>query len=92
MVEKQSSVTSIKKELKTRKIVIGTKLVIKNLRLNKLEKIYIASNCSESSKKEMEYYSGLLNIPVITLKQPSGDLGVICKKQYSISMLGVLKE
>jgi len=92
MVKKQSSVTDIKKELKTRKIVIGTKIVIKNLRLNKLEKVYIASNCSESSKKELEYYSKLLNIPIITLKQPNDELGVICKKQYSISMLGVLKE
>jgi len=92
MVKKQSSVTDIKKELKTKKIVIGTKIVIKNLRLNKLEKVYIASNCSESSKKELEYYSKLLNIPIITLKQPNDELGVICKKQYSISMLGVLKE
>lgn len=92
MVKKQSSVTDIKKELKTRKIVIGTKIVIKNLRLNKLEKVYIASNCNESSKKELEYYSKLLNIPIITLKQPNDELGVICKKQYSISMLGVLKE
>lgn len=92
MVKKQSSVTDIKKELKTRKIVIGTKIVIKNLRLNKLEKVYIASNCNEISKKELEYYSKLLNIPIITLKQPNDELGVICKKQYSISMLGVLKE
>ena len=91
MVKKQSS-TDIKKDLKTRKIVIGTRVVMKNLKLNKLEKIYLASNCNESSKKELEYYSKLLKIPVIKLKQPNDELGVICKKQYSISMLGVLKE
>ena len=91
MVKKQT-LTDIKKELKTKKIVIGTKIVIKNLRINKLEKIYIASNCNESSKKELEYYSKLLKIPVIKLKQLNDELGVICKKQYSISMLGVLKE
>ena len=91
MVKKQS-LTDIKKDLKTRKVVIGTKIVIKNLRINKLEKIYIASNCNESSKKELEYYSKLLKIPVIKLKQLNDELGVICKKQYSISMLGVLKE
>ncbi len=91
MVKKQAS-SDIKKDLKTRKVVIGTKVVMKNLRLNKLEKIYLASNCNESSKKELEYYSKLLKIPVIKLKQPNDELGVICKKQYSISMLGVLKE
>jgi ribosomal protein L30E len=91
MVKKQSS-TDIKKDLKTRKIIIGTKVVMKNLKLEKLEKIYIASNCNESSKKELEYYSKLLKIQVIKLKQPNDELGVICKKQYSISMLGVLKE
>ena len=68
MAKKQSS-TDIKKDLKTGKIVIGTKVVIKNLRLNKLEKIYLASNCNQSSKKELEYYSKLLKIPVIKLKQ-----------------------
>ncbi len=91
MVKKQAS-ADIKKDLKTRKIIIGTKVVMKNLKLNKLEKIYIALNCNESSEKELEYYSKLLKIPVIKLKQPNDELGVICKKQYSISMLGVLKE
>ena len=51
MVKKQAS-SDIKKDLKTRKVVIGTKVVMKNLRPNKLEKIYLASNCNESSKKE----------------------------------------
>ena len=91
MAKKQAS-TDIKKDLKTRKIIVGTKIVMKNLKLNKLEKIYVASNCNESSKKELEYYSKLLKIQVIKLKQPNDELGVICKKQYSISMLGVLKE
>ena len=91
MVKKQI-LSDIKKDLKTRKIIIGTEVVMKNLKLNKLEKIYVASNCNESSKKELEYYSKLLKIPVIKLKQPNDELGVICKKQYSISMLGVLKE
>ncbi|OIO63624.1 50S ribosomal protein L30 [Candidatus Woesearchaeota archaeon CG_4_10_14_0_2_um_filter_33_10] len=89
---KKQSLSDIKKDLKTRKIIIGTKVVMKNLKLNKLEKIYVASNCNESSKKELEYYSKLLKIPVVKLKQPNDELGVICKKQYSISMLGVLKE
>jgi len=91
MVKKQE-LNDIKKELKKRKFVIGTKEVIKNLKVNKLEKIYIASNCNDNSKKELEYYSKLLKTPVITLKQPNDELGVICKKQYFISMLGILKE
>jgi len=91
MVKKQES-NDIKKELKTRKIVIGTKEVMKNLKLNKIEKIYLASNCNDNSKKELEYYSKLLKIPIIMLKQPNDELGLICKKQYFISMLGVLKE
>jgi len=91
MVKKQES-NDIKKELKTRKIVIGTKEVMKNLKLNKIEKIYLASNCNDNSKKELEYYSKLLKIPIMMLKQPNDELGLICKKQYFISMLGVLKE
>ena len=47
MVKKQT-LSDIKKDLKTRKIIIGTKVIMKNLKLNKLEKIYIASNCNEN--------------------------------------------
>jgi len=89
---KKQLLSDIKKDLKTRKIIIGTKVVMKNLKLNKLEKIYIASNCDAISKKDLEYYSSLLIIPIIVLNQPNDELGVTCKKQYSISMLGVLKE
>jgi ribosomal protein L30E len=92
MAKKQESTSDIKKEIKTKKITIGTNSVIKNLKSNKIEKVYIASNCSEKTKKDIEKYSKIINVPVIVLKQPNDELGLICKKQFSISSIGILKE
>ncbi|MDD5086237.1 MAG: ribosomal L7Ae/L30e/S12e/Gadd45 family protein [Candidatus Nanoarchaeia archaeon] len=92
MVKKQGSTNDVKKEIKSKKFVIGTNSVLKNLKLKKLEKIYIASNCSDKAKKDIEKYSKIMNVPLVFLKQPNDELGIVCKKQYSVSMLGILKE
>ncbi len=92
MAKKQESTNDLKKEIKTKKIAIGTNSVLKNLKLKNIEKIYIASNCSDKAKKDIEKYSKIMNIPLVFLKQPNDELGIVCKRQYSISMLGILKE
>jgi ribosomal protein L30E len=92
MAKKQESLSDIKKEIKSKKTAIGTNSVLKNLKLKNIEKIYIASNCSDKARKDIEKYSKIMNVPLVFLKQPNDELGIVCKKQYSISMLGILKE
>ena len=92
MAKKKVSQSNIKEELKKNKYVIGTKSVMKNLKAGKLEKVYIASNCDINSKKDIENYTKISKTPLFVLNQPNDELGIICKKQYSISMLGILKE
>ena len=85
------NIEDIKKELKEKKILIGTDRVVKNLVTGKLDKIYLSSNCSDDVKKEIKHYSKLNNTKVIQLKLPNDELGAVCKKPFSISVLGVLK-
>lgn len=81
----------VKKLLKAKNLVIGTKRTMKLLKLGKLEKVYISSNCSQDVKEDLDYYNKISPIKVIKMKYPNDELGVLCKKPYSISVLSLIK-
>lgn len=81
----------IKKALKSKKIVIGTKEVLKNLKLGKLAKVYLTANAPESVKESVNRYAGLGKVEIVQLKYANDELGVLCKKPYGISILGFIK-
>ena len=86
-----SAIDNIKKIIKQGKAVVGTKEVIKNLKLGKLSKVYMTRNCPLAVKKDIKYYAELSGAEVIQLKQPNDELGVLCKKPFAISVLGLKK-
>lgn len=86
-----TAIDDIKKGLKEGKAVIGTKRVIKSLKLGKLAEVYLTSNCPLDVKEDIRYYSKLAKVKVIQLKQANDELGVICKKPFAISVLGLVK-
>ncbi|MDP7506747.1 MAG: ribosomal L7Ae/L30e/S12e/Gadd45 family protein [Candidatus Woesearchaeota archaeon] len=85
----KESKASLAKDLKSNKIIIGTDRVIKSLRAGKLSKIYISLNCKDSIKSDISHYSKLGDVEVISLKVSNEELGILCKKPFSISVLGL---
>ena len=83
--------TEIKKLIKSKKIVIGTKRTIKNLKLGKVEKVLISSNCSESMVNDLNHYASLDKTEIIKVNYLNEELGAMCKKPFSISVLSILK-
>lgn len=84
-------IEEIKKNLGNEKLLIGQNETLRNLKLSKVEKVFLASNCDSNVKKEMEYYCELSKTPLTILEVPNDELGIICKKQFSISILCLLK-
>jgi len=84
-------IAEIKKHISDKKLVIGTKSIIKNLKLGKLEKVFITSNCAENVKNDISYYGSMSGCKLEQLKIPNEELGAICKKQFSISVAGLFK-
>ncbi|HLC37690.1 MAG TPA: ribosomal L7Ae/L30e/S12e/Gadd45 family protein [Candidatus Nanoarchaeia archaeon] len=76
------------KEALTKNPIIGTDRILKNLKSGKLKKVFLASNCKEETKKDVGYYAKLSNVEVVNLDIPNDELGLACKKQFSISILG----
>ena len=85
------NVTEIKKILKTKNFIIGSDRGIKSLKLGRTEKVFLVSNCKEEVQEEVEKLAKLGNVEIIVLKQPNDELGILCKKPFSISMLSVIK-
>ena len=64
---------------------------MKQLKLGKIEKVLVSSNCPASVEKKINHYAALNNTEVHKLEYPNDELGVICKKPFSISVLSFLK-
>ena len=84
-------VVEIKKLLGSEKLVIGTDEVLKNLRNGKVQKVFLSSNCNTSTKDDVKHFADFSDAEVIELEIPNDELGTICKKPFSVSILALLK-
>ena len=82
----------IKKVLKTGNFIIGADRGLKNLKLGNAEKIFLASNCKEETKEDIERLAKLCKAEIIVLNMPNDELSTLCKKPFAISMLSVVKK
>jgi len=87
----EEAISEVKRILKEKKCIFGTKISLKNLKLGKLEKIYLTENCPDEVKEDIAYYAKLANTEVCRLDIPNDELGTLCKKPFSISVIGVEK-
>lgn len=79
--------TDLKKVIKDQKVIIGTERTIKNLKLGKAKKVFLASNCPKKVKEEILYLAKLANAQVEELDIPDEEVGMVCKKGFRISVL-----
>ncbi|HLC99179.1 MAG TPA: ribosomal L7Ae/L30e/S12e/Gadd45 family protein [Candidatus Nanoarchaeia archaeon] len=81
----------IKKLVKEKKVFIGKDQTLKNLRLGKVSKVLLASNCPAELKETIERYSKMSGASVEQLDVPNDELGILCRKHFFISVMGVKK-
>lgn len=77
---------------KTGKIVIGSKSAVKNAKMGKAKMIIISSTIPKEIKEDIMYYAKLSNIPVVTFKGTSWDLGAVLGKSFMVSAISVIDE
>lgn len=88
---KKIDAAEIKKMLKAGNLIIGTERSVKGLKSGKVQKVLLSSNCPAGVEKDINYYAGLSGAEFHKLDYPNDELGVICKKPFSISVLALLK-
>ena len=72
-----------------KRLVLGTHRTLKKLKMKSLKKVYVSSNIPEEILEDIEHYSKLYNIPLVKLKETNEELGTLCKKPFSVSVLGL---
>ena len=88
---KIDSLAELRKHVQGKKLIIGTKRVMRSLRSGKLLSVFVASNCSESVKQEAERYCSLAGCYFEQLQMRNEDLGTLCKRPFSVAAVGITK-
>ena len=81
----------LKKLAEGDKLVIGKDETMKALKTGSLSKVFVAKNIPKSVKEDINYYAELAKIEVVEIDRSNEELGTLCKKPFSISVLGVEK-
>ncbi len=82
-------IQTIKAILEKQKFVTGTKETLKNLMNGRIETAFVTKNCPKEITQSLNKFTG--QIKINTLEITNKELGVLCKKPFSISVLGILK-
>ncbi|MBW2970290.1 ribosomal L7Ae/L30e/S12e/Gadd45 family protein [Candidatus Woesearchaeota archaeon] len=83
-------VEELKKLVAAEKVILGTDGSLKMLRRGKLVKVVLSSNCDPKVKEDFERYCKLAGIECVSIAQNSDEIGVLCRKPFAISVIGVL--
>ena len=84
-----TDIKKLKEDAQSGKAVIGTDLVLKGLRAESIGKVFLARNCPSKIRDDVHYYAGLAKIPVIELEQNNEEVGVLCKKNFLVSVVAL---
>ncbi len=74
------------------KTVIGAERVLKELIKGKMAKIFLASNCPPKVREDVTHNAALANTIIFPLSQNGIELGVWCRKNFMISVVGIRRE
>ena len=86
-------VDEIKKLIKEKKekVVVGVRETVKELKNGNLVKIFMSSNCPDYAREDIEKYAQLSEAEIVVLEITNEELGVILRKPFYVSVVGVRK-
>ena len=80
---------AIANAVKTGKVSFGAQSAVQNAKTGKAKLIVLAANCPMEIREDVEYYSKLSQVPLITFNGTSLDLAGVCGKPFSVSALSI---
>lgn len=86
--EVSKDLKELKAKLQEKEAVIGADLVLKRLKDKSLSKVFLASNAPQKIREDVQYYAKLAGIIVSELSLDNEELGLFCKKNFFIAVIG----
>ncbi|MBI2145304.1 ribosomal L7Ae/L30e/S12e/Gadd45 family protein [Candidatus Woesearchaeota archaeon] len=84
-------IAELRKQVQGGKLVMGTSAVTRLLKSDRLSRVFAASNCPEEVANEVRQLCSSTGTELVQLPVPNDELGVLCKKPFSISLVGVIR-
>lgn len=81
-------IQELKQYLQQDKLVFGREEVLKRLQRGELTKVFVARNVPQ--KEALEHLCAVGNVSLVTLEQDHEEVGILCKKNFFVSVIGVL--
>jgi large subunit ribosomal protein L30e len=81
----------IKKAMDAGNVVMGIKEVEKGIKTSTLIKVICADNMPHIKMESMKFYSRVSNVEVAMFEGDSVELGRLCGKPFSVTVLGIKK-
>lgn len=76
---------------KENKLLIGAGNVIKGLKSGQINEIILTPNCLELYAKQIHELASMSNTTINMAEMTNRELGSVCKKPFSISVVGIKK-
>jgi large subunit ribosomal protein L30e len=89
--EVPKNLEELKKHLKTKNIIFGRDRTFNLVKHGKISKVFLASNAPADMVADLEHYSKISEFHIAKLEIPNDELGIFCKKPFSISVIGLMK-
>lgn len=81
----------IRTAINAKKLIIGLRRTIKELKLGKIKKVVIANNCPTGIKNDLEHDAKLSSAAVEIFDGDSASLGSQCGKPFKATVVGIKK-
>ncbi|MEM4755650.1 MAG: ribosomal L7Ae/L30e/S12e/Gadd45 family protein [Candidatus Woesearchaeota archaeon] len=77
--------------LATQKLVFGKEMTLKSLKKNELRQIIVTKNIPEQVRSDVVHYAAIAKVDVTFSSLTNEELGILCKKPFAVSLLGIKK-
>ena len=75
--------------LKEKRILIGSRRVMRDVKNGKVSSVFFANNAPSNVRKDLEYYANVSKIEVKEFGGNSVQLGEFCGKPFKILLVGI---
>ena len=80
-----------KKGVEDKKVIFGSKSVLKALKLGKVKELIRSSNAPKQLINDLEHHLNISNVEMKMFKGDSKELGVACSRAHSVLVAALLK-
>ena len=82
----------LKRIIEKEHYIVGGRMTLKLLKKGKISKIFISADCDRNFEDILKNEAENSKIPLTFTGKTKGELGVLCKKPFTVSVLSILTE